>query len=348
MGNRTGSKKKLKPTRAELNADIKPDSTSEAVTVTPSTAAKRSSTTAPGPTKRRRKQVSSIDAIATTNECPSPLATDTGAVVPPTLPLQLASAPIGTTNLTQLHRAIHRVKQVPKLDATTILPWVHLSRHTPKVLATVDVILKTLRNSFAAPSTKKKMPISSVRPMRRATAVSQSQEESQSDTVAATFLSISSFSLRRLLIEDVLLLPIGQPLLLLIAEAHPFFTSYESIYSSSDSDEKRRSVSFNDQTYLQLQAVVVSNNRKEDFDNGLISRTQLNYLLSHVGGGSIGVSVLHSNQAAFEIKWNEILSCPDTLQVWSESPMTRSFKNAFKNYSNKETREILFTNLSQS
>ena len=301
MGNIEGSHKKRKPTRASFQ--------------TPSPLAS---------IRRNLNEVSNAGSIIT----PSSTAAASSPPSPVTIPSSQLIDPAGggSDRLSKRHKTTHLVKTAPKLTTTTIMPWLRKGIVGINKPTSAETVMKRVRNSFIIKRTVANKPSatssasSAVRSSARVISQSQTKDRCEDRVSPSTrFLALTSFSLRRLVVEDVFSLSVGSDVLLLVSADHPSYsTTYYPMYLSSKASTsylQRPLVTLGDTSFIQLQATILKNNRKSEMENGIMPRPDLDYLLTEVGAGSIGLHFPDCNRS-LEMKWSEIFHNLTTFQLW--------------------------------
>jgi hypothetical protein len=258
-------------------------------------------------------------------------------------------------------RVINKAKALTPLKDNRILGSYRVEDPSHFDVMTGPILFKNLKNSFCPSRTKSLSPNpahanafkkqatvkqhftrSYKQQLRRLSAVGASNV--QKNKKISSFLCISSFILRRCLLEDTMCLGEHSSILILVCADHPsFMTTYQRVQESIPEGKRLPTVQLRHKTFLQLQATVAKNCRMPEFENGLMSHSEFLHLMG-VGGGSIGVS-FNGSTISIEMKFSEIYSLHQTIHIWAELPYKRCYRTAFTKLKNPESQQKLFSRL---
>jgi len=162
----------------------------------------------------------------------------------------------------------------------------------------------------------------------------------------ANSLLLPSRPLRRLIIEDIILLPPSDETFVLCVS--PSAPGYATCFlDMHDSHCPSPPYHVRDVRFLQFRVAVIRNIRRDSLLGGLMDRPTLQHLLLQNGNEAIGLSFLDAPSLdPIYVKWQDFFVGCATLQLWGSLPSTRSWRDALKNKTSIESRLRLLQRLS--
>lgn len=254
------------------------------------------------------------------------------------------------------------------IQPTTILPWIRSNnnssassekfnyqncmkklRHNAKMNNSDTMIENIASNSHDARAEERSWESDEA---RRVSLLSPEKQVTESDSSggfapvsAPNYLGPSDF--RRLLLEDVMTIPDGTDIMLIVAPQHSHFASYETVFKQLP---KHCQHLWNWQSTnapcLQLPAKVIGNPKRQSLVDGTMPRSDLDFALNANGNDSIQVEYLFINPVIrIELQWKELHDNPTTIAVWAQLPHQRNFYSTLRQKNSEEALEKLLSRL---
>ncbi len=146
---------------------------------------------------------------------------------------------------------------------------------------------------------------------------------------------------RRYLLEDIMMAPVGESLILMVSTRHPWYSSYKSI---ADRSSPLPLAMLRDEPFIQVTATVAVNCQLADLEHGTMIQTEIEGLLFGNGNGAV-ILYFPDAEENLQVLWKEFFDNVDTISVWGSRPMKRRLYDALHNLSNLDSRKALFQRL---
>jgi hypothetical protein len=131
----------------------------------------------------------------------------------------------------------------------------------------------------------------------------------------------------RLLVEDIMLLEKESSVLLLVSMSHPFLSRqsttqrWQNIFLESWAVDPLQHVTFGDNIYYAVNAVVTTNPKQHELKAGTMTETEIKQLCSKPMNG--GVYLTFPNKKTELIRFEHLLENPIHLQLWRHGKRER-------------------------
>jgi hypothetical protein len=162
--------------------------------------------------------------------------------------------------------------------------------------------------------------------------------------VSPTF-NLDSRKLRRYIVEDVMFAnpETHERLLILVSPTFPSFAStWLPIFTQQSS--MRPPVMFDKTMFFQIEASTVKNAKRKDFVDGMVTQSDVRYLLTKEGGGGIGLHFPGCDRSFdIELKFATVLDETSSFQVWGASRAGRDLHRVFLNLRVQAKRELYYS-----
>ena len=140
--------------------------------------------------------------------------------------------------------------------------------------------------------------------------------------------NLDSMKLRRYIIEDIMYIKEPEDVLLLVSIDHRDFIYWDKIVREQNNG--LATINIRLQTFVQIQATVITNARREDFINGVMDKEELEYHVVGIGGAAISLSFPNCNTStSIEFKFSQFSQDKD-IQLWGTTSNKRNLNRVIK------------------
>jgi hypothetical protein len=153
--------------------------------------------------------------------------------------------------------------------------------------------------------------------------------------------TVESTCLRRYLLEDIMMAPVGEELILLVSTKHHWYASYKSI---ADKSTPLPLAYIRNEPFIQVKASVLVNCQLADLEHGNMVQKDIEGLLFGNGNGAI-IFLFDESGESLQVLWKEFFDNINTIHAWGRRPLKRRFYCAIHNLTSLEARKALFQRL---